>query len=200
MAGASRRLADLVSGYGIKRILLVTDKGVRNAGLTRNAEAGLVPDGCDLTVFDEVEADPPSHIIERAVDFAERRGSNSLPPSAAAAALYRKARRLSCKNPGSSGRYLRCRTCEGRTASAAVRTDNGWDRLGGNPIAIVTTPTTEKKGVVSLRLLPDWAILDPEVDAWPASACNCGDLYRRDGACDRSLYKQAQKKSDVGPA
>jgi alcohol dehydrogenase class IV len=28
------------------------------------------------------------------------------------------------------------------------------------PIAIVTTPTTEKKGVVSPKLLPDWAILD----------------------------------------
>jgi alcohol dehydrogenase class IV len=27
----------------------------------------------------------------------------------------------------------------------------------------VTTPTTEKKGVVSPRLLPDWAILDPEL-------------------------------------
>src|SRR3954447_16472455 len=31
------------------------------------------------------------------------------------------------------------------------------------PITIVTTPTTEKKGVVSPRLLPDWAILDPEL-------------------------------------
>ena len=31
------------------------------------------------------------------------------------------------------------------------------------PISIVTTPTTEKKGVVSPRLLPDWAILDPEL-------------------------------------
>ena len=31
------------------------------------------------------------------------------------------------------------------------------------PIAIVTTPTSEKKGVVAPRLLPDWAILDPEL-------------------------------------
>ena len=31
------------------------------------------------------------------------------------------------------------------------------------PISIVTTPTTEKKGVVSPRLLPDWAVLDPEL-------------------------------------
>src|SRR5438477_459066 len=31
------------------------------------------------------------------------------------------------------------------------------------PIAIVTTPTTEKKGVVSPVLIPDWAILDAEL-------------------------------------
>jgi alcohol dehydrogenase class IV len=31
------------------------------------------------------------------------------------------------------------------------------------PISIVTTPTAEKKGVVSPRLLPDWAVLDPEL-------------------------------------
>ena len=66
-AGASRKLAEVVSGYGVTRVLLVTDKGVRNAGLTKNAEAGLVADGCELTVFDDVEADPPSHVIERAI-------------------------------------------------------------------------------------------------------------------------------------
>jgi alcohol dehydrogenase class IV len=31
------------------------------------------------------------------------------------------------------------------------------------PISIVTTPTTEKKGVVAPKLLPDWAVLDPEL-------------------------------------
>jgi alcohol dehydrogenase class IV len=65
--GASKKLAELVAGYGARRVLLVTDKGVRNAGLTANAEAGLISDGCELTVFDDVEADPPSHVIERAV-------------------------------------------------------------------------------------------------------------------------------------
>lgn len=63
----SKKLAEPVAGCGVKRVLLVTDKGVRNAGLTKNAEAGLVAAGCELTVFDDVEADPPSQIIERAV-------------------------------------------------------------------------------------------------------------------------------------
>ena len=46
-AGASKKLAELVAGYGAKRVLLVTDKGVRNAGLTKNAEAGLIAGGCE---------------------------------------------------------------------------------------------------------------------------------------------------------
>jgi alcohol dehydrogenase class IV len=71
--GASKKLAELVSGYGAKRVLLVTDKGVRNAGLTGSAEAGLVANGCELTVFDDVEADPPSHVIERAVALCRDR-------------------------------------------------------------------------------------------------------------------------------
>src|SRR6201981_4212288 len=65
-AGASSKLGETVAGYGVKRVLLVTDKGVRSAGLTKGAEASLAKNGCALTVFDEVEADPPSHIIERA--------------------------------------------------------------------------------------------------------------------------------------
>jgi hypothetical protein len=66
-AGASRKLAELVAGYGVTRVLLVTDKGVRNAGLTRHAEKDLIDGGCELTVFEDVEADPPSHVVERAV-------------------------------------------------------------------------------------------------------------------------------------
>ena len=33
--GASKKVADLAAEFGAQRILLVTDKGVRDAGLTR---------------------------------------------------------------------------------------------------------------------------------------------------------------------
>ena len=66
--GASRKIAEIVGGYGVKRVLLVTDKGVRDAGLTKGAETALRDGGFELSVFDQVEADPPSHVIERAVE------------------------------------------------------------------------------------------------------------------------------------
>ena len=59
--GASRKIAEIVGSYSVRRVLLVTDKGVRDAGLTKGAEAALEEGGLELSVFDAVEADPPSH-------------------------------------------------------------------------------------------------------------------------------------------
>ena len=63
--GASRKIDELVAGYGAKRVMLVTDKGVRGAGLTKGAEETLAAAGIKLSVFDEVVADPPSQVVER---------------------------------------------------------------------------------------------------------------------------------------
>src|SRR3954451_5878433 len=65
-AGAAKKIAGLVSEFGARRVLFVTDKGVRGAGLTREAEASLAA-GCDLTVFEDVVADPPADVVETAV-------------------------------------------------------------------------------------------------------------------------------------
>jgi polyhydroxyalkanoate synthase len=54
--GASRKIAEIVGSYSVRRVLLVTDKGVRDAGLTKGAEAALEEGGLELSVFDAVEA------------------------------------------------------------------------------------------------------------------------------------------------
>jgi alcohol dehydrogenase class IV len=57
-AGTAKKIAGLVAEFGARRVLFVTDKGVRGAGLTRGAEASLA-ETADLTVFEDVVADPP---------------------------------------------------------------------------------------------------------------------------------------------
>src|SRR3954464_11956944 len=71
-AGSARKIAGLVSDFGARRVLFVTDKGVRGAGLTKDAEASLAQ-GADLTVFEDVVADPPSHVVEAAVALCRER-------------------------------------------------------------------------------------------------------------------------------
>lgn len=56
--GASRKINELVASYGARRVMLVTDKGVRSAGLTKDAEASLSAAGIELSIFDDVVAVP----------------------------------------------------------------------------------------------------------------------------------------------
>src|SRR4051812_48493836 len=70
--GAAHKIAGLVADVGARRILFVTDKGVRGAGLTRAAEASLAQEA-DLTVFEDVVADPPAQVAEAAVALAQEK-------------------------------------------------------------------------------------------------------------------------------
>jgi hypothetical protein len=163
-AGASKKLAELVAGYGAKRVLLVTDKGVRNAGLTGNAEEGLVGGGCELTVFDDVEADPPSHVIERAVALCRDKGIELVASIGGGSALdTAKLVAYLAKTPDRLDDIYGVGLAKGERLPLLLVPTTAGTGSEVTPIAIVTTPTTEKKGVVSPRLLPDWAILDPEL-------------------------------------
>jgi alcohol dehydrogenase class IV len=163
-AGASKKLAELVAGYGAKRVLLVTDKGVRNAGLTKNAEAGLVAGGCELTVFEDVEADPPSHVIERAVTLCRDKEIGLVASIGGGSALdTAKLVAYLAKTPDRLDDIYGVGLAKGERLPLLLVPTTAGTGSEVTPIAIVTTPTTEKKGVVSPKLLPDWAILDPEL-------------------------------------
>ena len=163
-AGASSRLAETVAGYGVERVLLVTDKGVRNAGLTKGAEASLIKNGCALTVFDEVEADPPSHIVERAIRLC-RDNRIELVASIGGGSALDTAKLVAylAKTPDRLDDIYGVGLAKGERLPLLLVPTTAGTGSEVTPIAIVTTPTTEKKGVVSPRLLPDWAILDPEL-------------------------------------
>ena len=170
-------------------------------GLTKNAETGLVAGGCELTVFDDVEADPPSHVIERAVALCRDKGIELVASIGGGSALdTAKLVAYLAKTPDRLDDIYGVGLAKGERLPLLLVPTTAGTGSEVTPIAIVTTPTTEKKGVVSPRLLPDWAILDPELTLGSARARHGGDRHRRHGACDRSLYKQAQEEPDVGSA
>ena len=163
-SGASQKVAELAAEFGAQRILLVTDRGVRDAGLTRGAEDALRAAGCDLLVFDDVVADPPSAVIERAVALCRDEridlvlsigGGSALDTAKLVAYLAKSGERLDD--------IYGVGLAKGERLPLLLVPTTAGTGSEVTPIAIVTTPTTEKKGVVSPRLLPDWAILDPEL-------------------------------------
>ena len=162
--GAATRIADLVAEAGARRVLLVTDAGVRGAGLTRDAEAALAAAGVALSVFDGVVADPPAAVVEAAAAQARAEGVDLVLSIGGGSALdtAKLVAYLARSGEALDTLYGIDQARGERLPLMLVPTTSGTGSEV-TPIAIVTTPSEEKKGVVSRRLLPDWAILDPEL-------------------------------------
>ena len=162
--GASSKIAEIVSGYGAQKVLLVTDRGVRAAGLTQATESALLAAGFALSVFDEVVSDPPSTVIEtaaararaEAVDLVLSIGGGSALDTAKLVAYL-------AKSDEQLDAIYGVGLAKGQRLPLILVPTTSGTGSEVTQISIVTTPTTEKKGVVSPRLLPDWAVLDPEL-------------------------------------
>ncbi|WP_026191099.1 iron-containing alcohol dehydrogenase [Methylobacterium sp. WSM2598] len=162
--GASAKLPDLVASFHAQRIMLVTDKGVRGAGLTGAAEAALASAGLKVTVFEDVVADPPSHVVEAAAALARAEGTDLVLSIGGGSALdTAKLVAYLARSDDQLDSIYGVGLAQGQRLPLILVPTTAGTGSEVTPISIVTTPTTEKKGVVSPRLLPDWAVLDPDL-------------------------------------
>jgi alcohol dehydrogenase class IV len=159
--GSALRLHDMVASLGGSRVLIVTDKGMLNTGLLDPVVDALTQAGYPPVVFADVQADPPEQVVLSAVTFAEQHevdtvvgigGGSSMDTAKLVALLTKTKQSLSeiygigiAKGP--------------RLPLIQVPTTAGTGSEA-TPISIVTTPSHEKKGVVSPLLYPDIAVLD----------------------------------------
>lgn len=75
-AGTSKRLGSLATELGGQRVLLVTDKGLAQAGHERHAVESLQQSGLQVTVFDEVHHDPTTDDVDRGLEVAREANIN----------------------------------------------------------------------------------------------------------------------------
>ncbi|WP_309669704.1 iron-containing alcohol dehydrogenase [Gemmatimonas sp.] len=159
--GESERLGSLLREFGISRPLVVTDRGIVSAGLLEPLLASLRALGVEVTVFDEVLADPPASCVDAAVAMALASqidgvigvgGGSSLDVAKLVALLSRSGQALSAV-------YGVGLAVGPRWPLFQVPTTAGTGSEV-TPIAIVTTASGEKQGVVSRLLYPDVAVLD----------------------------------------
>ncbi|MGE8128806.1 Alcohol dehydrogenase, class IV [Methylobacterium sp. UNC300MFChir4.1] len=163
-AGAAKKLPEIVGSFGAKRVLLVTDKGVRSAGLTQAAEAALAEAGVTLDVYEDVVADPPSTVIEAAAKRARELGTDLVLSIGGGSALdTAKLVAYLAKSDEPLDAIYGVGLAKGDRLPLILVPTTAGTGSEVTPISIVTTPTTEKKGVVAPKLLPDWAVLDPEL-------------------------------------
>jgi alcohol dehydrogenase class IV len=146
------------------RVLLVTDTGMLATGLVDQVQVILANAGVDVTVFSDVVADPPETVVLAATEAAKVAdvdavigfgGGSSLDVAKLVAVLAMDNQRL--KDIYGVGNIT-----GGRLPLILIPTTSGTGSEV-TPISILTTGKSEKMGVVSPVLIPDIALLDPEL-------------------------------------
>lgn len=159
--GGADRLGESSKSLGMTHAFLVTDAGLLKARLLDGALASLAAAGVSATVFSKVQADPPEASVQAAVDAARSAGADgvigfgggsSMDTAKLVALLVRTPQSL----PSIYGIGL---ACGPRLPLIQVPTTAGTGSEVTS-ISILTTPSHEKKGVVSPLLYPDIALLD----------------------------------------
>jgi len=69
-AGSLDRLGSLAAEYGGRRVLLVTDPGIAQAGHVSRAEVSLKSAGLTVSVFDRVIENPTTRVVDECVSWA----------------------------------------------------------------------------------------------------------------------------------
>ena len=162
--GAAARLAEAAGALLDGTCLFVTDPELRRLGLVDPAMASLAGADIDVTVFDEVEADPSRETLMAAVAAGREAGVSAVVGFGGGSSM--DVAKLAALLLG-SGEDLDEAWGVGRARGprlplALVPTTAGTGSEV-TPVSIVTVGAEEKRGVSSPAILPDVAILDPDL-------------------------------------
>lgn len=162
--GGISRLGELASQLGASRLFIVTDAGLVKAGLIERPLKALADAGVHATVYSDVLADPPEERVLAAVQAAlDARADGVVGLGGGSSMDTAKLVALLACTPQALPSVYGINLAQGpRLPLIQVPTTAGTGSEV-TPIAIVTTPTHEKKGVVSPLLYPDMALLDSQL-------------------------------------
>ena len=161
-AGLAGEIGQITRPICGDRVLLVTDPGMMATGLVQRVRDGLRAAGVAVTLFDQVQADPPESIVVQAAQKA--RGATGVIGFGGGSSLdvAKLAALLAASDQPLEEAYGVGNARGPRLPLVLVPTTAGTGSEV-TPISIVTTGASEKMGVVSPLLLPDLALLDPEL-------------------------------------
>jgi alcohol dehydrogenase class IV len=162
--GASLKLHEHCAEFGVRRPLLVTDPGLVAIGLVQPVLEALKANQCEAVLFDQVREDPPESVILAALELALASdidgviavgGGSSMDVAKVIAVLMKSEQSL-------ADIYGVDQVTGTRLPLILVPTTAGTGSEV-TPVAVITTGETTKAGVSSKQLLPDVAVLDPDL-------------------------------------
>lgn len=162
--GSLNKLGDITKQQIGSNVMLVTDPGLIKLGLIKNATDSLDKAGVTYTIFSDVVADPPAHIVEEACQNARDAkidgviglgGGSSMDVAKLVALLVGGNEKLDD--------IYGVNMVKGQRLPLIQIPTTAGTGSEVTPISIITVGETEKKGVVAPQLLPDIALLDADL-------------------------------------
>lgn len=164
--GSTEKIGQIMVDLGCKKVAFVTDAMILSLGLAEAALKGLKAAGVEVHIIDDVVADPPEAMIRAAVEEAKSQGIDGVVSVGGGSSLD-TAKLISVLSQPNAPQDLDdmygVGMVKGGRLPLVLAPTTAGTGSEVTPISIVTTRTSEKKGVVSPVLLPDWAILDAEL-------------------------------------
>ncbi|HZZ10752.1 MAG TPA: iron-containing alcohol dehydrogenase [Paraburkholderia sp.] len=165
--GAARRLGELLRAQfpDLTRLCVVTDGFLHRSGLLNPALASLAAHGWDVTLIDDVIADPPEHIVLEATLRARTAGAEIVLGLGGGSSMD-VAKLLAVLAPQEhqalSEMYGVNKVSVSRLPLVQMPTTAGTGSEV-TAVSIVTVGEAKKMGVVAPQLIADLAILDAEL-------------------------------------
>lgn len=148
-----------------KKILIVTDPGVIQAGLLQGIETSLQSVGLPFVIFDGVEPDPRIEVVEKSVEKAKKEGIDLIVGFGGGSSLdIAKVTSIMITNLGKIDRFFGIDLVPNPGVPAILIPTTAGTGSEVTPVAILSdTKEKLKKGIVSAYLFPEVAIVDPKL-------------------------------------
>jgi len=159
--GAAARLAEYCQLLGIRRPMLVTDQGCIKAGVLASVLQPLQDAAIEVLLYSDIQPDPSEQLVLAAVAQAQQAGIDGVIAVGGGSSLdVAKLLAVLLKSTQPLTQMYGIENITGERLPLILVPTTAGTGSEVTPIAIITTGTTTKSGVVSSRLLPDIAILD----------------------------------------
>lgn len=163
--GALNQVVDIVQKEQAQKIMIVTDPGLKKAGICQRLEDILAPLEKDIVIFDEVEPDPSIKLVLNVVNKARENkidlmiglgGGSSMDTAKVAAALMTNTKDISA--------YFGIGLLEHPAIPIVAIPTTAGTGSEVTPIAILSDEEEQlKKGIVANEIIPQYALLDPSL-------------------------------------
>lgn len=163
--GSTAQLSDAIGRFGFKKILVVTDKPLRELGVLNPTLEALQKAGVQQVVYDGVLPDPTEQVVDKGIDLYQQERCDSVLAFGGGSSIdAAKVIALGAANNCRAAETIGAQKCKLPAAPLFAVPSTAGTGSEGTFIAVISNNEThDKGGVIDPSLIPKAAALDPEV-------------------------------------